>query len=156
MYKKCIILTAGYTEFMSNSQWQRDPANTLTHQATSIEQQQQQQQQKKTTTTEKNKKTSPQTVIPSCFTIFRKQITSKIFEEQLTNTSISSVQNLIKNHHQKKKHYYHPSSMVTITKGLATFQSLGLIFPCNGWSLWWTPIHHPWFPSPKRSPGLGL
>jgi len=45
MYNKCIILTAGYTEFMSNSQRQRDPANTLTHQATSIEQQQQQQQQ---------------------------------------------------------------------------------------------------------------
>ena len=27
----------------------------------------------------------------------------------------------------------------TITKGLATCQSLGLIFSCNGWCLWWTP-----------------
>ena len=26
-----------------------------------------------------------------------------------------------------------------ITKGLATWQSLGLILSCNGWCLWWTP-----------------
>ena len=85
MYKKCIILTAGYTEFMFNSQWQRDPANTLTHQATSIEQQQQQQQQGGEKKNEKQqggknsqKTNSPQTVILSCLIIFRKQITSKI------------------------------------------------------------------------------
>ncbi len=26
-----------------------------------------------------------------------------------------------------------------ITKGLATWQSLGLILSCTGWCLWWTP-----------------
>ena len=46
-----------------------------------------------------------------------------------------------------------------ITKGLATWQSLGSILSCNGWCLWWTPLieekirRSPIEPRKKGAPG---